>query len=286
MSRPCVKGLFVHIGETRFAHLQATYSPLQGTHKKSTVGQPLATSSAVTELQGDHAFGADSHRIWLDAFVFSPLPAFVVTRSQENADGHAVLLANTAAVMMTGCDIRKLQLDTLESCLNVDPAIAAHLARSSATGCEFTMALPEAAGDEVSGDRLVAMPISSAAAGADVIGHLVVVLQGPGVQQLCGDKLATMPSVDDLAGSNFDLDLVKGRKTVRKGLLVSAQLGGSAAAGSVDMQTAQWALTSAFDAAAMRRDDGNRPITALPAALDPVAWLGMFELCLTSTMRA
>ena len=88
--------------------------------------------------QLDLAFDTDSHRIWLDAFVSSPLPAFVVVRAADAA-GHTILLANTAAIVMTGRDLTKLQLDTLECWIGADSGTMRQLPRSFQTGCEFTM---------------------------------------------------------------------------------------------------------------------------------------------------
>lgn len=259
--------------------MQATYSPLQGTIRQGRT----AVATTDTDLQSDLTYDKDLHRIWLDAFVFSPLPALVVVRIHDG-HGHQILLANSAAVMMTGRDKGKLQMDTLESWIGTDSGTMQQLPRSFESGCEFTMPITGVDETQSSQSHLVAMPVCGTA-GAGNIGYLVLFLQGPGAQQLCGDKLAAVPSVDDLARSGYDLDRLVDSKTIRKGLLTLSS-STSASAGWTEMQSAQWALKSAYDAAAARRDEGRRPLTALPAALDPVAWLDTFELCLTSTMRA
>jgi hypothetical protein len=243
-----------------------------------------ARASDMSKLTTDQAFGIDTHRIWLDAFSFSPLPSLVAaSRGATEGAGHPILFANSACIGMLGQDAATISSQTLEGLLSCDKNAAAALTSSLPIGCEFTMKFSDSFGSSTQESHLVSMPITDLCAGAGVVAHLIIFLQGTSVSSL-NKKLGELLSDSDLAqvAASYGLSDLKTRKTVRMGLFsTTTSLNSAGGVGIGGHDAHHQALLSVYQSTAGNRCKGHRCLSSLPPALDTVAWIQLFEVCLT-----
>ena len=267
---------------TRELVLQVTYSPLQGSVAKSTTAAPMATSNGVTGSQ-QQALGIDSSRIWMDGISCCPLPCMGIAATQDGsaAQEHCILFSNTAALVMTGQDSKALFGSAVEPYLGFDNAALSQWTQSLACGCQFTTGLAAGQEDDMSG-HLVVYPLTTPLGGNAVVAHLVIFMQGHNAMQLYADKLKTIVTAQDLDSASFEVQQLPAIKVVRIALLAS---GSANEITHAECDQGQRALVKAYNAAAVCRAEGKRPLSALPNALDPVAWVEYFDLCLSRPVQ-
>jgi hypothetical protein len=226
----------------------------------------------------------DTSRIWLDAFSLSPLPSMVIATSAQDttSETHHILFANSSCTAMTGQDLEGITHMSLEALLGLDAEMATSLASSMAAGCQFVMPLKDQKmGVYEAQEYVVLLPLCDIAGSGHLIAHLAIFLHGPGVQYMCHDKLAGMVTVQELKAAHYRITATAaGKKVIRLGLFATKE--NSAADAAAQAAECQQGLQQAYKAVASSRAKGSRPLSALPAALDPVGWLQYFELLLTS----
>lgn len=286
--------------------LQAVYSPLQGTQSiaaqqasnaaqaiSAGEGLPMAMSGAAVET-GDlkrapastiisemENLAIDTHQQWLEAFVFAPVPALIVScTGVSNGDAvHEILQANSSAVMVLGRDAASLKAQTLEQVITDLAALDAPIpGQGTGTGLAFgmehcsvqTVHRPIQA-------SLILIPISDVCTIGQPSCYLVLILDEQNAAQLALSVISAIPSIEEVS-TGVD------RTKARKGMFCSgpAAHATQTTSGSNHEGYCQAdSLNVAHSEAAQRLLEGKCPQCILPPPFDVAAWITKFTTLLT-----
>jgi hypothetical protein len=268
--------------------VQATYSPLQGTLRKE--GTLLAHASNVpstlSKLKATQLAGLNTHRAWVDATTFLPLPAIVLgtcAAGDSSVPQHNVLFANSLCISMLGKDLASLRGAALQDVFT-DQGLAKRLANCLSTGCQFQDNFKDTFTSDGGSLALVSFPVTDMSDRSPLVGHLLIFLQGDTATNHTAAVLRSIVTADRLAAAGFNTQKMDKDATIRVGLCAAAAAGKSSALPEEEIAPHHAVLIAAYESALSNRLSGKRPIFSLPSATAYGHWLTYFQQCLTSSL--
>lgn len=290
--------------------MQATYSPLQGT--KSLAAAHMASAStdggfhgAFQKLSVPETSGAtigkqtaiisemenlaiDSHRLWLDAFVFAPTPALVVSCTVLSDGGvcHKILQANSSAVMVLCRDAAGLRMQSIEDLVimpsdGLADSRTVGLGLGTQTGLLFKIENCRVQAAHAMIDAcLVLVPISNVCSIGQPSLYLALILVD-GALSSSSPVMMSIPSIEDVTNGNI------GTKT-RKSMFANSTIsqGGKAMIDPDHKYSQTEILNIAHGEAIQRRFNGERSQDKLPLPFDSQSWVSKFVDLLTISLSA
>lgn len=285
-------------------HLQAVYSPLQGTQSiaggqansilqtVSAVGELPTTASKVAAFSNVAPKAApesaiisemenlaiDTHQQWLDAFVFTPIPALVVccTAISDGDEVHQILQANSSAVMVFGRDAASLKAQNLEDIITLSGTRRAPSFRKG-TGKGIMFSVTECCVQTMhqpTDSCLIFIPISDVCTVGPPSCFLVLILDTHQAVPMVASALSEIPSMEEVFNG-----ITKGR--ARKGMFCSSQTVQSRSGTSPGDYCQAESLNVAHCEASKRLLDGKCPQCILPSPFDIATWTTKFSTLLT-----
>lgn len=222
----------------------------------------------------------DTHQQWLDAFIFTPIPALIVGRLRPSVDiGHEVVEANAAAVMVFGRDAAALKAQNLEVLVEqTDTTGPPPFSHGTETGLSFRMDQCSIKTlHEVFKASLVLIPVSDVCTVGQPSCYLVLIVDEKDAAPAISSYLPGIPSIQEIACGI-------GSRQARKGMYTSMLTGQAKQSDSVADAGAyhqEEALRTAHSEAAQRRMDGKCPKCQMPSPYNVIAWIEKFESLLT-----